>query len=93
LTDTQSLSTNDFITTSDSLITVPVYDGASTPSGQVSIIGFLQLFIVQASPGGGGPKADEFEVTIVNVSGCGTVASAAAVSGGSSSSVPVRLIR
>jgi hypothetical protein len=83
------LSANDQVTTSDSLVTVPVYDGASTPGGPVNIIGFLQVFIDRSFPGGG-PKAGEFHVTVVNVSGCGTSATAAPVSSGSA--VPVRLI-
>jgi hypothetical protein len=86
------LSASDLVTTSDSLVTVPVYDGATTPTagGQVNIIGFLQVFIDQVYPGGGGPKAGEFQVTVVNVSGCGSSATGTAVA--SSSAVPVRLI-
>jgi hypothetical protein len=86
------LSANDLVTTSDSLVTVPVYDGVATPtSGSlVSIIGFLQVFINGAFPGGGGVKAGEFQVTVVNVIGCGTAATAAPVS--STSAIPVRLI-
>jgi Flp pilus assembly protein TadG len=90
-----SLSANDYITTSDSLVTVPVYDGTLIPpttTPGVKIIGFLQLFIVRAWPGGGGPKAGSFDVTIVNVSGCGSGATAAPVYAGNASAVPVRLI-
>jgi hypothetical protein len=83
------LSANDLVTSSDSLVTVPVYDGASTPGGPVNIIGFLQVFIDRSFPGGG-PKAGEFHVTVVNVSGCGNAAAAAPVASGSA--VPVRLI-
>lgn len=91
------LSANDLVTTSDSLVTVPVYDTASFPplgtpvlGTKVNIIGFLQVFINQSFPGGGVPKAGEFQVTVVNVSGCGNAASAAPVASGSA--VPVRLI-
>jgi Flp pilus assembly protein TadG len=88
------LSANDLVTTSDSLVTIPVYDatGPTTPtsSTSVNIIGFLQVFIDQSFPGGGGPKAGEFHVTVVNVSGCGNSASGTPVSSGSA--VPVRLI-
>jgi hypothetical protein len=91
------LSANDLVTTSDSLVTIPVYDtavppppGTPVPGTPVNIIGFLQAFIVQAFPGGGGPKAGEFQVIVVNVSGCGNAASAAPVASGST--VPVRLI-
>jgi len=91
LSGTPSLATNDFITTSDSLVTVPVYDGVSAPAGPVSIIGFLQLFIVRVWPGGGGPKAGEFTVTVVNVSGCGSSATGTPVYGAGVSAIPVRL--
>ena len=83
------LSANDLVTTSDSLVTIPVYDGLATPGASVNIIGFLQVFIVQ-SFAGGGPKAGEFQVTVVNVAGCGSNATAAPVS--STSAIPVRLI-
>jgi Flp pilus assembly protein TadG len=84
------LSANDLVTTSDSLVTVPVYDGAATPGATVNIIGFLQVFIDRSFPGGGGPKAGEFHVTVANVSGCGTSASGTPVYSGSA--VPVRLV-
>jgi Flp pilus assembly protein TadG len=89
------LSTNDLVTTSDSLVTIPVYDqtGASdrpTSALGVYVVGFLQVFIVDAF-GGGGPQAGQFDVTVVNVSGCGNAASGTPVAG--SSAVPVRLIQ
>ena len=89
------LSVNDLVTTSDSLVTIPVYDatGGITPTNvtAVNIIGFLQVFIDQTFPGGGGHKAGEFHVTVVNVSGCGNSATGTPVLGGSA--VPVRLIQ
>jgi hypothetical protein len=85
------LSANDLVTTSDSLATIPVYDGTTTPGGPVNIIGFLQVFINRAFPAGGGKKAGQFNVTVVNVSGCGNSASGTPVM--ASSAVPVRLIQ
>jgi Flp pilus assembly protein TadG len=85
------LSANDLVTTSDSLVTIPVYDGAGTPGATVNIIGFLQVFIDRAFPGGGGPKAGQFHVTVVNVAGCGSSATGTPVAG--STAVPVRLIQ
>ncbi len=77
------LAANDLVTTSDSLVMVPVYDdtsgGGGAPVLPVTIIGFLQVFINQ-SFAGGGPKAGEFQVTVVNVLGCGGAATAAPVS-------------
>jgi Flp pilus assembly protein TadG len=89
------LSTNDLVTTSDSLVTIPVYDqtGASdrpTSAVGVYVIGFLQVFI-QDSFQGGGPQAGQFDVTVVNVSGCGNAATGTPVM--ASSAVPVRLIQ
>jgi Flp pilus assembly protein TadG len=91
---TPSLSAGDYITTSDSLITVPVYDatGGVIPNASVNIIGFLQVFINRAFPGGNPQKAGSFDVTIVNVSGCGSGATGTPVFTGSPSAVPVRLI-
>lgn len=92
------LSANDLVSTSDSLVTVPVYDQTvgpppnAAPTGAVNIVGFLQVFIDQAFAGGGGPKAGEFHVTVVNVLGCGSSASGAPISS-SASAVPVRLIQ
>ncbi len=87
------LSTGDFVTTSDSLVTIPVYDETVAPDRPtsaigVNVIGFLQVFIQDAFPGGG--FAGQFKVTVINVSGCGNAASGAPVSAGTA--VPVRLI-
>jgi hypothetical protein len=54
------------------------------------VIGFLQVFIVDAFQGGG-PQAGQFDVIVVNVSGCGNAASGTPVM--ASSAVPVRLIQ
>jgi len=90
-----SFAANEAVTTSDSLITVPVFEPAATPTSgtPVSVIGFLQLFVVHVFPGGGGPKAGEIEVTVVNVSGCGSNATGTPVYGAGVSAVPVRLIQ
>jgi Flp pilus assembly protein TadG len=89
------LSPGDLVTTSDSLVTIPVYDqnGASdrpTSAVGVNVIGFLQVFIQDAVQGGS-PQAGQFDVTVVNVSGCGNAASGTPVMAGSA--VPVRLIQ
>jgi Flp pilus assembly protein TadG len=91
-----SLSQGTFVSTSDSLVTVPIYDQTVVPTtpgsgAPVTIIGFLQLFIDRVFPGGGGPKAGSFQATVVNVSGCGSAASGTPVFNGSSAAVPVRL--
>jgi len=89
-----SFAANEAVTTSDSLITVPVFEPTATPTSgtPVPVIGFLQLFIVQVFPGGGS-KAGEIEATVVNVSGCGSNATGTPVYGAGVSAVPVRLIQ
>jgi hypothetical protein len=89
------LSTGDYVTTSDSLVTIPVYDETVAPDRPtsatgVNVIGFLQVFIQDAFQGGGW-KAGQVDVIVVNVSGCGNSASGTPVSSGSA--VPVRLIQ
>lgn len=89
------LSTGDYVTTSDSLVTIPVYDETVAPDRPtsaigVNVIGFLQVFIKDAFQGGG-PQAGQFNVIVVNVLGCGNSASGTPVM--ASSAVPVRLIQ
>jgi Flp pilus assembly protein TadG len=80
------------VTTSSSIATLPIFDTASlnAATGQVTVVGFLQVFIdpqATALPG----NAD-IPVTILNVVGCGNTAGTTAVSGGGASAIPVRLI-
>ena len=89
------VSSNDLVTTSDSLVTIPVYDQTTIPNTPtsataVNVIGFLQVFIVQAFPGGAPKKAGSFDVIVVNVLGCGNAATGTPVASGAA--VPVRLI-
>jgi hypothetical protein len=80
------------MSTSDSIITVPLFDVPTTwppPGQQVTIVGFLQLFVTSAGP----PGANDMNATILNVIGCGSATTAGpAVSGGGVSAIPVRLI-
>lgn len=84
-----SVQANDHIMTSDSVVTVALYDGTFIPSaGSVfTVIGYLQLFIdtVDGTTG-------KISAHILNVSGCGSSPSGTAVQG-ASTSVPVRLIQ
>ncbi len=76
------------ITSSNSVATVPIYDRANainpTGTSNVTIVGFLQVFINGVDTNG------NVKVTVLNVSGCSNSAASAAVSG--TSPVPVRLI-
>lgn len=81
--------TSDPITSSSSIVTVPIYDSSvafSTTVSQpaVTIVGFLQVFIERITVSG------DPVVRILNVAGCGNAAAAAAVTG--TSPVPIRLI-
>jgi hypothetical protein len=75
------------ITSSNSVVTVPIYDGAAinaTGTTNVTIVGFMQVFINSVDATG------DVRVTVLNVSGCSSTASSTPVYG--SSPVPVRLI-
>ncbi len=83
------------ISRSDSIVTVPLYDGSDLcPFGTCSvarpIVGFLQLGIKRTIPPGGGQP--QLEAVILNASGCNPGAGTNVVSGGGVSPIPVRLI-
>lgn len=93
-----AIASGDQVSTSDSLVTIPVYTGP--PGGTtVNITGFVQGFItgVVAAPTSPSPPsipagAPNISVVIVNLSGCGTGATAPPVLGDGISPVPVHLI-
>jgi Putative Flp pilus-assembly TadE/G-like len=81
------------ISRSDSIVTVPLFDGASdlcNPSCSsgppAQVIGFLQLGIQYVSP------AADIDAVILNAVGCDPAGSGTAVSGSGVTPVPVRLI-
>lgn len=79
----------DVVTTSNSIVTVPIYDSQKLPGGvdkpAVTIVGFLQVFINKVDTTSG-----NINVTVMNVAGCSNDADKPAVNG--TSPVPVRLI-
>jgi Flp pilus assembly protein TadG len=88
--------TNAVITSSNSIVTVPIYDdkqGTANPvpftvdQPPVTIVGFLQVFIngVDATSG-------NVNVTVLNVAGCSNAATASTPTVSGSSPVPIRLI-
>jgi Putative Flp pilus-assembly TadE/G-like len=81
---------NDVVTTSNSIVTIPIFDSpalTATPlPAQVTIVGFLQVFINSVDT----TTTGNVNVTVMNVSGCSNTATTAAVNG--TSPVPVRLI-
>ena len=88
------LPANSIISSSSSILTVPIYDDTQAP-GQlpinanqepVTIVGFLQVFI-NSVDGNGNPN-----VTVLNVAGCSNTATTSTPTVSGSSPVPVRLI-
>jgi hypothetical protein len=88
------ISATNVISSSRSVVTIPVYDSGPpgapvVPGSPVTVIGFVQGFITSATNG-------DPTIQVLNVSGCGTAArgsSAAPVGSNEASAVPVRLIR
>jgi len=87
---TAGIATNSVITSSNSIVSLPIYDTApiTSSSNPVTIVGFLQVFINNVDTNGWG----NVDVTVLNVVGCGngTDTTGGPVLG--SSPVPVRLI-
>ena len=79
---------NDVVTSSNSIVSLPIYDDAvtinSTGTTAVTIIGFLQVFINRVNIDG------SLNVTVLNVAGCGNTAANRPVTG--TSPVPIRLV-
>lgn len=92
LVTTGVVSSGSNISTSSSIVTIPIYDSTAGPLAgtqpQVTIVGFLQVFIEDITGNG------ELNVYVMNVAGCGngqtTTVSSFPVFG--TSPVPVRLI-
>jgi hypothetical protein len=80
----------DLITSSNSIVTLPIYDDTQALSGAtnspVTIVGFLQVFIQQVNLDG------SLLVVVLNVAGCGNAVPSGATPIYGSSPVPVRLI-
>jgi Flp pilus assembly protein TadG len=83
--------TSALITSSNSIVTVPIYDdtpGAFTvDQPPVTIVGFLQVFINGVDTTNG-----NVNVTVLNVAGCSNTATASTPTVSGSSPVPIRLI-
>lgn len=84
------VAAGDYINSSDSIVSIPIYDWTNpatvTSASSVTVIGFLQVFVNQSNPNG------SFDVTVLNVAGCGSGATGTAVAGGGTSAIPIRLI-
>jgi hypothetical protein len=87
------------ISRSDSVITVPLFDGRNLCAGASNgspacnftapIVGFLQLGITQDRPNG---VVATVETVILNASGCNPNLTTTPISGGDVTPIPVRLV-
>ena len=88
------------VTTSSSIVTIPILANAMFPSstGPVTVVGFLQAFVNEVSPNPG--HVGEIQITVMNIVGCSNQESGGApgngnpavVGGNGASVLPVRLI-
>lgn len=82
------------VTSSTSIVSLPIYDSTAAPTfatvgtgtANVTIIGFLQVFINYVDGNG------NMNVTVMNVAGCGNAVSSATTPVYGTSPVPIRLI-
>jgi len=81
-----TLVSGDQISTSDSIVSLPIYNSTGGVPTTVTIIGFLQVFIDDVEDTG------RLRVTVLNVTGCGTSPTGTAVFG-AGPAIPVRLIQ
>lgn len=85
------LQPTDLMATSDSIITVPLFDNHDPElPGSVTIVGFLELFVTDV---GSGAQSGNFSAVILNISGCGQAMGPGAISAGGISAIAVRLVR
>lgn len=85
------VATSGVITSSNSIVSLPIYDGAAFSTSAdyppINIVGFLQVFINSIDTGTG-----DINVTVLNVAGCSNTATDSTPTVAGSSPVPVRLI-
>ncbi|MGO9271827.1 MAG: pilus assembly protein TadG-related protein [Terriglobia bacterium] len=95
-----SLLQGKVISSSDSIVTVPLYAGGTLNAGtdKAAIVGFMQLFIEYACHSASG--SDNLTGVILNLTGCAlsnaggcAPGSTGTVSGGGASTIPVRLVQ
>jgi hypothetical protein len=89
------VTTSSVITSSNSIVTLPIYDdkqGTANPvpftvdQPPVTIVGFLQVFVKDIGPSG------NIDVTVLNVAGCSNTATDTTLTVSGTSPVPIRLI-
>ncbi len=88
-----ALSSATYISRSDSVITIPLYDGSDMCAGgnctaNTTVLGFLQVAIQQEING-----AAQINALILNAAGCSPSTTGLGVTGGGLGPIPVRLIQ
>jgi hypothetical protein len=86
------VSSNGIVTASSSIVTLPIYDGNPLGAGnqpQVTIVGFLQVFVRELN--NNNPNRGDPIVYVLNVAGCSNDAAGNSTVSGTSP-VPIRLI-
>ena len=92
ITSNSGVQSGKLVTTSKSIANLPIIDTTAPipATGQVRVIGFLQVFMDNVAIVGANTQ---IQAHILNVAGCGNSPSAGTpVSGGGTASIPVRLI-
>jgi len=85
------LQPTDLMATSDSIMTVPLFDNSNPVLPEnLTIVGFLELFVTDV---GSGSQSGNFSAVILNISGCGQATGSGTISGGGISAIAVRLVR
>jgi hypothetical protein len=93
ITAESGLQIGNLVTTSNSIVTIPIVDTAGIPAtgGNVTIDGYMQAFVDEVR-GGGSPG--DIKITVLNIAGCSSANNGVnpVVGGSGTSPVPVRLI-
>jgi hypothetical protein len=100
ITAQSGLQDGNFVTTSSSIVTIPIIDNTpanfqvGSPYG-VTVVGFIQAFINEVR-GGNPTHQGDINVTVLNIAGCSNgstnIGVTPVVGGSGSSPIPVRLI-
>lgn len=88
------IKNNPYISRSDSVVNVPLFDGTDLCSsgtcsgaGATNIVGFLQIGITDY------PSSGSIDAIVLNAIGCASANSGTSVSGGGLTPIPVRLVQ
>jgi hypothetical protein len=99
ITAGSGLQNGNLVTTSSSIVTIPIVDYCTAPNcvsplgGPVTIVGYMQAFINQVHGTGPPPAQGDINITVLNITACSSPNAANPVVGGAGTSpVPVRLI-